>query len=268
MSTLAERIAQFENMAAADPTNDMAHFSLGSAYLQDGRAAEAAKSLEQCIELNPDMSKAYQLAGEAMIQAGWTDKAVSILENGYEVAASKGDLLPKNAMAELLKSIGREVPQLSDDVQQQADELAASGSFVCKRTGRPGTQLAEPPFRGPIGAWILRTGPVRRVLGKVFSSGRKVQTAKLSGFLLLYTLAGMRRLRRLTLRLGDALTAGLETGASVAVNGVCLTVTAVDGGDVRFDVIRETLELSNLGGVRAGARVNVEVRPAARAAGG
>jgi len=154
MSTLAERIAQFENMAAADPTNDMAHFSLGSAYLQDGRAAEAAKSLEQCIELNPDMSKAYQLAGEAMIKAGWTDKAVSILENGYEVAASKGDLLPKNAMAELLKSIGREVPQLSDDVQQQADELAASGSFVCKRTGRPGTQLAEPPFRGPIGAWI------------------------------------------------------------------------------------------------------------------
>lgn len=65
-------------------------------------------------------------------------------------------------------------------------------------------------------------------------------------------------LRRLTLRLGDSLTAGLETGASVAVNGVCLTVTAVDGGDVRFDVIRETLELSNLGDVRAGARVNIE----------
>ncbi len=154
MPTLAERIAQFENMAAADPTNDMAHFSLGSAYLQDGRAAEAAQSLERCIELNADMSKAYQLAGEAMIKAGWTDKAVTILENGYEVAAAKGDLLPKNAMAELLKSIGREVPQLSDEVQQQADELAASGSFVCKRTGRPGTQLPEPPFRGPIGAWI------------------------------------------------------------------------------------------------------------------
>ena len=154
MPTLAERIAQFENMATADPTNDMAHFSLGSAYLQDGRAAEAAGSFERCIELNPDMSKAYQLAGEAMIKAGWTDKAVAMLERGFEVAASKGDLLPKNAMGELLTSIGREVPTLTDEIQKKADEAAASGSFICKRTGRPGTQLTDPPFRGPIGAWI------------------------------------------------------------------------------------------------------------------
>lgn len=67
-----------------------------------------------------------------------------------------------------------------------------------------------------------------------------------------------RSLRRLTVWLGDPLTAGLEPGASVAVNGVCLTVTAVDGGKARFDVIRETLGLSNLGDVTVGSRVNVE----------
>jgi Flp pilus assembly protein TadD len=60
MST-PERIAQFEKMTAADPTNEMAHFSLGNAYLQAGRHAEAAKSLEKVIELSPGMSKAYQL---------------------------------------------------------------------------------------------------------------------------------------------------------------------------------------------------------------
>lgn len=65
-------------------------------------------------------------------------------------------------------------------------------------------------------------------------------------------------LRRLELRLGDALTEGLETGASVAVNGVCLTVTGVDGGSARFDVIRETLELTNLGDLSPGQRANVE----------
>ena len=43
----ADRIAQFEKMAAADPTNEMAHFSLGNAYLQTGRFAEAAQSLER-----------------------------------------------------------------------------------------------------------------------------------------------------------------------------------------------------------------------------
>ena len=44
---LDQRIAQFENMAAEDEANDMAHFSLGGAYLQAGRHAEAAASLQQ-----------------------------------------------------------------------------------------------------------------------------------------------------------------------------------------------------------------------------
>lgn len=154
MTTLEERIAQFENMAAADPENDMAHFSLGSAYLQAGRAAEAAASFEKCLELNPEMSKAYQLAGDAMIKAGWTDKAVAILNKGYEVAASKGDLMPKKAMADLLRSIGREPPELSQEAEAAAEQLKASGAFICRRTGRPGNKLESPPFRGPVGQWI------------------------------------------------------------------------------------------------------------------
>ena len=51
---------------------------------------------------------------------------------------------------------------------------------------------------------------------------------------------------------------GLELGASVANNGVCLTAAAIDGSIVRFDVIGETLEVTNLGDVRPGDRVNVE----------
>lgn len=156
MATLDERIAQFENMAQADPENDMAHFSLGNAYLQAERYAEAAKSLQSCLELNPEMSKAYQLAGEAMINAGWEDMAVETLNRGYEVAAAKGDLMPKNAIAELLRSIGREAPELTDVATAAAERLKASGAFICQRTGRPGTQLTEPPFRGPIGAWIMQ----------------------------------------------------------------------------------------------------------------
>ena len=154
MTSLDDRIAQFENMTAADPQNDMAHFSLGNAYLQAGRHGEAAERFERCLEINPEMSKAYQLAGDAMIKAGWTDKAVATLERGYEVAASKGDLMPKNAMAELLESIGRTPPELSDATKERAEEIAASGSFICQRTGRPGHQLDAPPFKGAIGAWI------------------------------------------------------------------------------------------------------------------
>lgn len=64
-------------------------------------------------------------------------------------------------------------------------------------------------------------------------------------------------IRRLALDL-DGLAEGLATGASVAVNGVCLTVTAVDGDRARFDVIPETLVRTNLGRLAPGDRVNVE----------
>ncbi|CAM3301483.1 riboflavin synthase subunit alpha [Halomonas lysinitropha] len=51
---------------------------------------------------------------------------------------------------------------------------------------------------------------------------------------------------------------GLSLGASVAHNGVCLTVTAIDGERVSFDLMRETLRVTNLGAVREGDRVNIE----------
>ncbi len=154
MTDLNERIAQFEHMAREDPDNDMAHFSLGSAYFQAGRHAEAAKSLRRCLELNNEMSKAYQLAGEALIECGDEAAAAGLLTAGYEVAARKGDVMPKNAMGELLARIGREPPQLGADVEAEASQLKESGAFVCQRTGRKGTQLPDPPMRGALGQWI------------------------------------------------------------------------------------------------------------------
>lgn len=50
----------------------------------------------------------------------------------------------------------------------------------------------------------------------------------------------------------------LALGASVAVNGTCLTVTHVADTAARFDVIKETLRTTNLGRINAGDQVNVE----------
>jgi riboflavin synthase len=53
--------------------------------------------------------------------------------------------------------------------------------------------------------------------------------------------------------------AGLEIGASVAVDGVCLTVTQTLGdAAAAFDVMQQTLSLTTLAALREGARVNVE----------
>jgi riboflavin synthase alpha subunit len=47
-----------------------------------------------------------------------------------------------------------------------------------------------------------------------------------------------------------------ESGDSVAVEGVCLTV--LDGSRLAFDVVPETLSRTTLGGLRPGDRVNIE----------
>ncbi len=50
----------------------------------------------------------------------------------------------------------------------------------------------------------------------------------------------------------------LNTGASVSINGVCLTVVAIESDIVQFDIINETLERTNLGDLIVGDFVNIE----------
>ncbi|MDH4017814.1 MAG: riboflavin synthase subunit alpha [Actinomycetota bacterium] len=58
--------------------------------------------------------------------------------------------------------------------------------------------------------------------------------------------------------LPDALREGLETGASVSIDGVCQTVVAVTDEGVHFEAIQETLDLTTLSDLEKGQRVAVE----------
>jgi riboflavin synthase len=51
----------------------------------------------------------------------------------------------------------------------------------------------------------------------------------------------------------------LRDGDSIAVNGVCLTATNVDGGSFSAEAMNETLNVTSLGALDAGARVNLEL---------
>ena len=51
---------------------------------------------------------------------------------------------------------------------------------------------------------------------------------------------------------------GLPLGASVAVNGICLTVTAWSDKDFAVDVMPETMKRTNLGNLQRGSLVNLE----------
>ncbi|PNK63997.1 MULTISPECIES: riboflavin synthase subunit alpha [Pantoea] len=58
--------------------------------------------------------------------------------------------------------------------------------------------------------------------------------------------------------LPEELLPGLALGASVSHNGCCLTVTAIEGNRVSFDLIKETLRVTNLGDLQEGDVVNIE----------
>lgn len=62
-----------------------------------------------------------------------------------------------------------------------------------------------------------------------------------------------------TLRIATELAAEVAEGDSVAVNGVCLTATALDSSGFETEAMNQTLAVTALGGLEAGDSVNLEL---------
>jgi Fe-S cluster biosynthesis and repair protein YggX len=147
---LQQRIAQWEKMTAEAP-DGMSYFSLGNAYKDAERHGEAARALRKAIEMDPTLSRAYQLLAQVLIKEGADQQAGEVLTTGYTVAAQRGDVMPQRAMGSLLEKLGLPVPQ----VAQQAPTVVAEGdSIVDRRSGEPGPRLKAAPMRGPVGRFI------------------------------------------------------------------------------------------------------------------
>lgn len=66
------------------------------------------------------------------------------------------------------------------------------------------------------------------------------------------------QLRTIQVRLPEGACNNLTIGASIANNGCCLTITAIKGDEVCFDVMAESLAKTNLGQLQVGDAVNIE----------
>jgi riboflavin synthase len=64
-------------------------------------------------------------------------------------------------------------------------------------------------------------------------------------------------LRRLCIQ-AKFISAGVKEGDSIAVNGTCLTIVENKNGALGFDVMKETLDVTTLGLLKSGDRVNIE----------
>ena len=63
---------------------------------------------------------------------------------------------------------------------------------------------------------------------------------------------------RLQIEVPEGFNKDLKEGASISVNGVCLTVTEYSKDQISFDVIKETLRVTNLGDLNKNSEVNIE----------
>ena len=144
------RLEQFRKMAADDPDNELGHLSLGRELMAAGRHEEAIESFRRTIELNDRLSKAYHLLGESLLKLDRRKDAAVVLKRGIQVAADRGDRMPGEAMAGLLREMGEEVPQVEQARQVQVGE----GQVLDSRTGEVGPRLRKPPFRNVLGQVI------------------------------------------------------------------------------------------------------------------
>jgi Fe-S cluster biosynthesis and repair protein YggX len=184
--SINQRILQFRQMAEADPENELGHFSLGKALLEAGEFPDAVGPLTRALQLNPTLSKAYQLLGDAYEKSGQRPRAVETLSRGVTTADEQGDRVPRDAMMRMLRDMDAPVPTLKQGegaVNADLSGVQSSDGFKCSRCGRPHGQLEKRPFKGDLGEkvhahvcascwreWISMGTKVINELGLVMSS--------------------------------------------------------------------------------------------------
>jgi indolepyruvate ferredoxin oxidoreductase beta subunit len=84
------------------------------------------------------------------------------------------------------------------EAQIKDDQILEIAEFF-----HPRVQEVVDTLPAPAGRWLLRTGWVRRPLERLLRNGRIIRTTSIHGFLLLYALSKLKRLRRRSLRFAD-----------------------------------------------------------------
>ena len=83
-------------------------------------------------------------------------------------------------------------------------------------------------------------------------------TGIVTGIFKVQSIVAKKGFSSFSIELDDAHLENLKVGASVAIDGVCMTVTRIENASVYFDASMETLRLTTLGQLRTGDWVNIE----------
>ena len=87
---MSDRIAVFEQMLEADPSNTMVMFGLAKEYEKLGRHDDVIRVLEDYLAKSDDEGNAYGTLAAAYEKTGNREKAIEIYRKGIEVSMAHG----------------------------------------------------------------------------------------------------------------------------------------------------------------------------------
>lgn len=87
------RIEPLKKVLMIDPTDEVAWFGLGKAYMEDENFEEAAKALQQCVTVKPTYSAAYYALAQSLQKLGRIEECRTVCAMGIEVSIKNGDAM-------------------------------------------------------------------------------------------------------------------------------------------------------------------------------
>ncbi|MBW7904549.1 MAG: tetratricopeptide repeat protein [Phycisphaerae bacterium] len=99
------RIDQLQRLIALDPSDPLAHYSLGLEYLNQQRPADAIAAFDAAVAADANYSAAFYHKARALLMAGRAADALETLKSGQAVARAAGDWHAAGEMQSLAESI-------------------------------------------------------------------------------------------------------------------------------------------------------------------
>src|SRR3954470_7561201 len=93
-----DRAAMLKEFVSANPSDSFARYGLAMEYVRTGQIETALAEFKKLLEINPDYTAAYQMAGQTLMKAGCSDEARKMLQDGIASARRSGN---QHAQAEM-----------------------------------------------------------------------------------------------------------------------------------------------------------------------
>ena len=99
------RIEPLKKVLEIDPTDEVAWFGLGKAYMEDANFEEADKALRQCVAVKPTYSAAYYALAQALHKLDRIDECRTACATGIDVSTKNGDMMVTKSLESLTGSL-------------------------------------------------------------------------------------------------------------------------------------------------------------------